>query len=73
MNGATMQGYGDGTPKQSINKSGSTQPYIPGNDRNPGQGSGAVVTKGGQRTPTIVKTGATNNGGDTLPHVGGQR
>lgn len=68
-----MKSYGDTTGNNPIRKSGSTQPYRTGEDRNPGQGSGTVPNITGQSTPTIVKTGATNNGGDTLPRRDDQR
>lgn len=48
-----------------INKAGATQPHpvAKSSGRNPGQGSGAVQPVHGKDTPTIVKTGAKNNGG----------
>lgn len=67
-----MQSFGT-SGRNPITKSGSTQPYRAGEDRNPGQGSGTVPNIVGRSTPTIVKTGATNNGGDSLPRRGGQR
>lgn len=55
----------DGTsPAPAINKMGASQPHptAGSSGRNPGQGSGAVQSVHGKNTPTIVKTGATNNG-----------
>lgn len=61
-----MTGYSDNmSGANNVVKCGSTQPYPTGGvARNPGQGTGAVPTVGvGPDSPTIVPTGATNNGG----------
>jgi hypothetical protein len=57
-----MRSFGDNMTAESVVRKASVGP-----DRNPGQGTGTVPNIYGRDTPTIVKTGATNNGGDTLP------
>jgi hypothetical protein len=63
-----MRSYGDNMTADSVVRSS-----VRGPDTNPGQGTGKVDNIYGRDTPTIVKTGATNNGGDNLPRRSGNR
>ncbi len=59
----------------NVVKSGVTQPRPSGptGNPNPGARTGAVPNIGGNSSPIVVKTGATNNGSDNLPRRGGNR
>lgn len=57
-----MKSFSDSMTVDSVVRSS-----VRGPDRNPGQGTGKIDNITGRDTPTIVKTGATNNGGDNLP------
>jgi hypothetical protein len=63
-----MRDYGNGMEVEPTVRSS-----VNGPDTNPGQGTGKVENVVGRDTPVIVSTGATNNGGDTLPRRSGQR
>jgi hypothetical protein len=63
-----MKSYGDSMTVETTVRKASVGP-----DTNPGQGTGKVDNIVGRDTPVIVKTGATNNGGDNLPRRSGNR
>jgi hypothetical protein len=63
-----MKSFSDGMTVETTVRSS-----VRGPDTNPGQGTGKVDNIVGRDTPVIVKTGATNNGGDNLPRRAGNR
>lgn len=66
-----MAGTPGSKPAKTVNKSGSTQPKSGGSaTKVGGSGSTKVV---GSPTPTIRKSGATNNGGKSSGARGGQK
>lgn len=67
-----MAAHGNGKPANTVNKSGSTQPSPTGGSAPKVGGSGSTKVVG-KSTPTIVKTGAVNNGGPSKGARGGNK